>query len=186
MKLLWVTALVVKFVNKLKSTVRTKSNSVSGAKLLTALELTSAEELWIMAVQASSFDEEIKFLHNHRQNKTVLPAYVSQFGLFLENDIVKCKGRRNNAELLGSARNPILLPAKHDFVPSVIKKVHASVKHCGLRDTHYDKRAILDLERSRSSKASDQKLRDLFEKQRKCHSRNLSWRYCLAQKRFNK
>ena len=41
----------------------------------------------------------------------------------------------NNAGLLGSARNPILLPAKHDFVPLVIKKVHASVKHCGLRDT---------------------------------------------------
>ena len=134
-KLLRVTALVVKFVNKLKSTVRTKSNSGSGTKILTALELTNAEELWIMAVQASSFDEEIKFLRDHRQNKTVLPTYVSQFGLFLENGIVKCKGRMNNAELLGRARNPILLPAKHDFVPLVIKKVHASVKHCGLRDT---------------------------------------------------
>ena len=162
------TALVVKFVNKLKSTVRTKSSSGSGTEILTALELTNAEELWIKAVQASSFNEEIKFLRDHRQNKAVPPTYVSQFGL------------------LGSARNPILLPAKHDFVPLVIKKVHASVKHCGLRDTHYDKKAILDLERSRSSKASDQKLPDLFEKQRKCRSRNLSWRYFLAQKRFNK
>ena len=85
-------------------------------------------------MQASSIDEEIKFLRDHRQNKTVLPTYVSQFGLFLENGIVKCKGRMNNAELLGSARNPILLPAKHDFVPLIIKKVQASVKHCGLRD----------------------------------------------------
>ena len=41
----------------------------------------------------------------------------------------------SNAEFLGSARNPILLPAKHDFVQLIIKKVHASVKHCGLRDT---------------------------------------------------
>ena len=129
------TALVVKFVNNLKNTARTKSNSGSGTEILTALELTNAEELWIKAVQASSFDEEIKFLRDHRQTKTVPPTYVSQFGLFLENGIVKCKGRMNNAELLGSARNPILLPAKHDFVPLVIKKVHASVKHCGLRDT---------------------------------------------------
>ena len=164
-KLLRVTALVVKFVNKLKSTVPTKSSSGSGTEILTALELTNAEELWIKAVQASSFNKEIKFLRDHRQNKAVPPTYVSQFGLFLENGIVKCKGRINNAELLGSARNPILLPAKHDFVPLVIKKVHASVKHCGLRDTHYDKRAILDLERSQSSKASDQKLRDLFANQ---------------------
>ena len=41
----------------------------------------------------------------------------------------------NNAEFLGSARNPILLPAKNDFVQLIIKKVHASVKHYGLRDT---------------------------------------------------
>ena len=134
-KLLRVTALVIKFVNNLKNTARTKSNSGSGTEILTAPELTNAEELWIKAVQASSFDEEIKFLRDHRQTKTVPPTYVSQFGLFLENGIVKCKGRMNNAELLGSARNPILLPAKHDFVPLVIKKVHASVKHCGLRDT---------------------------------------------------
>ena len=134
-KLLRVTALVVKFVNNLKNTARTKSNSGSGTEILTALELTDAEELWIKAVQASSFDEEIKFLRDDRQTKTVPPTYVSQFGLILENGIVKCKGRMNNAELLGSARIPILLPAKHDFVSLVIKKVHASVKHCGLRDT---------------------------------------------------
>ncbi|XP_044172645.1 uncharacterized protein LOC114972132 [Acropora millepora] len=134
-KLLRVTALVVKFVNKLKNTARTKSNSGSGIEILTAPELTNAEELWIKAVQASSFDEEIKFLRDHRQNKTVPPTYVSQFGLVLENGVVKCQGRMNNAEFLGSARNPILLPAKHDFVQLIIKKVHASVKHCGLRDT---------------------------------------------------
>ena len=36
-KLLRVTALVVKFVNKLKSTLRTKSNCGSGTEILTAL-----------------------------------------------------------------------------------------------------------------------------------------------------
>ena len=102
------TALVVKFVNKVKNTTRTKSNSGSETEILTAPELTNAEELWIKAVQAFSFDEEIKFLR---------------------------EGRMNNAEFLGSARNPILLPEKHDFVQLIIKKVHASVKHCGLRDT---------------------------------------------------
>ena len=55
-KLLCVTALVVKFVNKLKNTAQTKSNCGSGTEILTALELTNAEELWIKAVQASLFD----------------------------------------------------------------------------------------------------------------------------------
>ena len=41
----------------------------------------------------------------------------------------------NNANLPGSTRNPILLPAKHEFVQLIIKKGHESVKHCGLRDT---------------------------------------------------
>ena len=50
-------------------------------------------------MQASSFDEEIKFLRDHRQNKTVPPTYVSQFGLVLENGVVKCHGRMNNREV---------------------------------------------------------------------------------------
>ena len=83
---------LVKFVNKLKNSVRNKSKSESGTEILTAQELTNAEELWIKPVQAASFDEEIKFLYDHRQNKTVPPTYVSQFGLFLENGVVKCKG----------------------------------------------------------------------------------------------
>lgn len=91
-KLLRVTALVLKFVNKLKNSVQNKSKSESGTEILTAQDLTNAEELWIKAVQASSFDEEIKFLCDHRQNKTVPPTYVSQFGIFLENGVVKCKG----------------------------------------------------------------------------------------------
>ena len=157
-KLLRVTALVAKFVNKLKNTARTKSNSGSGIEILTAPELTNAEELWI---KASSFDEEMKFLRDHGQKKIVPATYVSQFGLVLENGVVKCNAGMNNDEFLGSARNPILLPAKHDFVQLIIKKEHASVKHCGLRDTYYDKRAILDLEGSRNCETSDKNFRDL-------------------------
>jgi len=65
----------------------------------------------------------------------LLRTYVSQFELVLENGVVKCWGWINNAKFLGSSRNRILLPAKHDFVQLIIKKVHASVKHCWLRDT---------------------------------------------------
>jgi len=91
-KLLRVTALVVKFLNKLKNPTRTKSNSGSGTEIFTAQEVTNAEELWIKAVQVSSFDEEMKFLRDRRQNKILPPTYVAQCGLFLEDGVVKCKG----------------------------------------------------------------------------------------------
>ena len=55
--MLRVTALVVKFVNKLTSTAQTKSSSGSGIEILTAPELTYTEELWIKAVQASQAKE---------------------------------------------------------------------------------------------------------------------------------
>lgn len=41
----------------------------------------------------------------------------------------------NNSPLPISARNPILLPPKHDFVQLIIKDAHNSVKHSGIRDT---------------------------------------------------
>ena len=54
------------------------------------------------------------------KKKTVPATYVSQFGLVLENGVVKCKGGKDSDEFLGRARNPILLPAKHDFVQLII------------------------------------------------------------------
>ena len=134
-KLLRLTAIVVGFVNKLKNKVRSKSKPENGNEILSALNLAKAEELWIKSVQASSFEQEIKFLHNHRQSKSAPPTYVFQFGLFLEDGVVKCKGRINNADLSGNTRNPILLPPKHEFVRLIIKSAHESVKHCGIRDT---------------------------------------------------
>ena len=134
-KLLRLTALVVKFVTNLKNKVRNVTKPENGREVLNALDLTKAEELWIRAVQASSFAEEIKFLQNHRQNKATPPSYVTQFGLFLDQGVMKCKGRMNNSELPANARNPILLPAKHEFVWLIIKDVHESTHHSGIRDT---------------------------------------------------
>ena len=130
-KLLRVTVLVLTFVRNVKN----RALSVKGQrKDLKALDLNEAEELWIKAVQASSFAEEIKFLLNSK-SKVTPPNYVSQFGLFLDNGIIKCKGQLNNSTLPSNSRNPILLPAKHQFVRLVIKDMHEVTKHSGIRDT---------------------------------------------------
>lgn len=61
-KLLRVTALVVKFIAKLKNRVRRKETRESTKELLTASELNDAETMWIKSVQANYFDKEIRFL----------------------------------------------------------------------------------------------------------------------------
>ena len=53
----------------------------------------------------------------------------------MDTGIVKCKGRLNNSNLPPNSRNPILLPAKHQFVRLVIKDMHELTKRSGIRDT---------------------------------------------------
>ena len=131
--LLRVTALVVKIARKWKNRIRNEGTRGEETSL-NAADIKEAENLWIKSVQATSFAKEIEFL-KRKDQKSTPPTYVTQFGLYIQEGIVKCKGRMNNANLPGSTRNPILLPAKHEFVQLIIKKGHESVKHCGLRDT---------------------------------------------------
>ena len=133
-KVLRVTALVLKAVKSFKSQVTDKKSTVKERMRLNAAELKEAEHLWIRSVQASAFSKEIAFLLS-KDHSSAPPAYVTQFGLFLDDGIIKCKGRLNNALLPVNTRNPILLPAKHEFTWLLIKQSHESVKHGGIRDT---------------------------------------------------
>ena len=133
-KLLRVTALVLKAVKSFKGQVNDKKNTEKEPIRLNAADLKEAEHLWIRSVQGSAFSKEIAFLLS-KDHSSAPPAYVTQFGLFLDDGIIKCKGRLNNAPLPVNTRNPILLPAKHEFTCLLIKQSHESVKHSGIRDT---------------------------------------------------
>ena len=93
-KLLRVSALGFQFVRKVNNEVRGEKKTENW-KSLGASDLNEAEKLWIKVVQASSFAEESNFLKKRRINSRP-PAFVSQFELFLEDDIIKCKGRISN------------------------------------------------------------------------------------------
>ena len=134
MKLLHVTALVVKAVKFFKSQVTKKKNTEKERMRLNAADLKETEQLWIRSVQGSAFSKEITFLLS-KVHSSAFPAYVTQFGLFLDNGIIKCEGRLNNATLPVNTRNPILQPAKHEFTCLLIKQSHESVKHSGIGDT---------------------------------------------------
>ena len=130
-KLLRVTALVVTFINKLKERPRIARKTQKDEVKANALNLKEAEELWIKSVQSLSFAAELQFLRNE-DSKASPPIYVKQFGLFLDEGIIKCKGRMNNSLLPANSRNPVLLLAKHALVKLIIKDAHDSVLHCGI------------------------------------------------------
>ena len=133
-KLLRVTAFVLEFVRKVRNRIQNTKELGNQFNDIGARALAEAEDFWIKAVQASSFAEEINFLLKVKAESSP-PNYVSQFGLFLENGVLKCKGRINKSPVPENSRNHVLLPAKHQFVKLIINDVHDLVKHGGIRDT---------------------------------------------------
>ena len=133
-KLLRVTALMIKAAKSFKNQVAKVKIAEKEQLTLSAVELKEAECCWIQSVQGSFFFKEMAFLLS-KDHRSTPPTYVTQFGLFLDKGLIKCKGRLNNAPLPVNSRNPILLPAKHKFTRLLIKQSHESVKHNGIRDT---------------------------------------------------
>ena len=99
--LLRVTALVIKCAKKFKNRVRNKSTEEDTS--LNATDLKEAEHLWIKSVQASSFTKEIEFLQC-KDHKSTPPTYVAQFGLYLQEGVLRCKGRLNNSAITGTGK----------------------------------------------------------------------------------
>jgi len=126
--LLRVTALVIKFAKCFKNKATIKKSPKKEPMRLSAEDLKETEDLWITSVQASSFSKEIAFLWH----KGLPLRFTSHNSVY---SIIKCKGRVNNSDLPLNSRNPILLPAKHEFVQLIIRDAHESVKHSSIRDT---------------------------------------------------
>ena len=108
-KLLCVTARALKFVRLLRKEGQEMPREIE------ASDIKEAERKWIRSTQEQLFPEEVKSL---RARKTVL--YSNQFILFLQDNIIRCRGRINEASLPCHAKNPILLPEKHYFSELVL------------------------------------------------------------------
>lgn len=60
---------------------------------------------------------------------------ISQLGLFLDKNLVKCCGRIQNSSLQYDTRHPVLLPIKHWFTQLVIRDAHQKKLHGGVAET---------------------------------------------------
>ena len=137
-RLFRVTTYVLRFIrNAKKNTLGGQAHKIPRelrTKELNAQELNQAETQWIKTVQKASFAKELDFLEGQRG--TFPPVYVTQLGLFLDDQgIIRCKGRANNAPLSQPSKNSVLLPSKHHLARLIIQDVHSKIKHSGIKDT---------------------------------------------------
>ena len=125
-KLLRVTAIVLKFIEKCKGICRSDQVELSAA------DLSRADMLWIKSIQASTFASELQAL---RQSGSGTPLNL-QLNLFLDPEgVIRCQGRINNADVLNTSKTPILLPSHHQYTNLLIQQKHSEVHHNGIRDT---------------------------------------------------
>ena len=85
-------------------------------------------------IQSESLKHEFWYLQG--DHTCLVPIYVQQFGLFLdEKGLLRCKGIIKNCNLHLQQKNPVLLPSKHAYIDLMIKKFHHRVRHSGVNDT---------------------------------------------------
>ena len=136
-RLLRVTALVLRFVDNCRAKPTTKKSGP-----LTAEELVQAEFRWIVAMQRSSYPEELAYFESKRPGKR--PAIVRQLDVIQRDGILRVGGRMERSDLSPAARNPILLPQAGRFTQLVVEDVHRRNHHSGpaatlaaLRQAHW-------------------------------------------------
>jgi len=122
-KLIRVTSLVLKFVNKLRKLVKSKLELMNDAK-----------HLLIKTEQSRFFDNEFKFLRNPGKQ---IPSLVRHLNLFIDDTgLIRCKGRlANSSHFCYDAINPILIPRDSALAYLLIDDVHAKCKHLGVATT---------------------------------------------------
>ena len=137
-KLLRVTALVLKFVDYCKGQGDVRNQR------LTATDLERAETMWIKSVQRSSFDSKLQSFGGH----SVASLLQKQLNLFLDKEgVIRCQGRIDHSTVPESSKTPILMPKRHHFTELLIMHRHNQVFHDGIcetlnliRETHWIKR----------------------------------------------
>ena len=133
-KLLRTMAWVLRFIAKLKAKVsKSNLNIEHESDTLTSNEIEHAEKTILKQVQNESFVEEIEYL---KERKGKPPELVHDFDLFLDDEgILRCKTRLQNAPVIDTSKRPILLPKRHHFTTLVIREIHDSIAHSGVRMT---------------------------------------------------
>ncbi|XP_055943575.1 uncharacterized protein LOC129974831 [Argiope bruennichi] len=121
-KLLRVTAYVLRFLGKLKG-----RSSQRGP--LVAAEISEAEEFWVKQVQREHFAPEITRLNRGQQ--ILASSRIWSLAPYLQDGLLRVKGRLEQSELTQEEKHPILLP-KSKYTDFLILHEHNRGFHLGV------------------------------------------------------
>lgn len=126
-KLVRITAYVLRF------SVNAQTRKQRNTGPLSASELDSALRCVVRMVQAETFDADMKAIRNHKR----LPARSALANLtpFIEDEILRIRGRLKHSNLSFDRRHPIILPHRHSFTDLVIQHSHKTTLHGGAQLT---------------------------------------------------
>ncbi|GFT36152.1 integrase catalytic domain-containing protein [Nephila pilipes] len=133
-KLLRVTAWILHFLHNCKNEQRFLFE-------LTAEELQTTKDYWILNLQQHCFHGEMEALKNNRPLPTA--SKIARFNPFLKNNQIRLGGRLQFAPLSADVRHPLLLEGNHPFVLPFIKNMHARLHHLGTRIVLFELRSDL-------------------------------------------
>ena len=93
-------------------------------------EIEEATRRTMIFMQKDYYPEEYKALEKSMKKPKL--ALRHQLNLYLDNGVIKCKGRLEHAQLPTETKFPILLPKHCEFTRHVVTKKHKSVAHMGV------------------------------------------------------
>lgn len=130
-KIIRVLVLTFRFVLKLKGRQTPSTDDGFRSHNITTEESRSAELFLIRDVQEQKFGNEFKALKNNLTSTNL----IKQLHLFLQNDVIRCRGRIEHSQLEYDTKFPILLPSKHHVTNLYILSEHEKRFHFGIEDT---------------------------------------------------
>ena len=116
-KLLRVTSWVLRFVQNAK--VKEKERNYAR---ISVVEMQRAERMWVLDAQSTVSEKKDSCL-------------LRNLGAFVDDGILRCKGRLENSDLSIDAKLPILIPQGHKFASLITLQCHERVKHLKVRPT---------------------------------------------------
>ena len=123
-KMLRVSALALRFINKLK-----KSKCREGP--ISSSEMDKVDIMWLTYIQKRNFADVFDAISNRKSNNL-----QRQLGVYLDDDgLLHSKGRLDQADICESARRPILLPKNERFTHLLIEKIQKQSLHSGVSQT---------------------------------------------------
>ena len=138
MKLIRVTAWVLRFVKRLKQrrTEAESENLDSSCGSLSSEELTQAEYFWFLKAQECFEDERRHLQAQEEDNDVVHSRHVCKDSkirrlcpVLDNNGLVRVGGRLQQSGLSFDAKHPVLLPKHHDVTKLFVRYVHEDGDH---------------------------------------------------------